>query len=1216
MEKSKTPGSSMKKNDKILAGKITLTKSINLILIDDSKGTYQPFLNFVLEKFSLDFDPDKTFISQFYFILSSYNYIACVWEPVVEKLLIKSNGTFKDIYEINIDMSSLLINLSDMAISFTLITFNNWLTKLELKTKKFENKEIRLNYKQNTNKGEEYKNIKISNNQIINYTGIELKVIHNRKLISCPPLQKIFLDNSDDDIDDLKKQKYITLLYGDEHKFEIPLKKIVNLMHQINENISIISENSLSENKTINISLYSPLIIQNKTPYPLTVQFSNKDGISEIFLVSNSICGVPLNLICTNNTFFCFYLLESENYGESNRTEDFNLNNILSIDKPYNRKVKFLDRTFIMKLVKKFDRIRELTLFSEYNIINCLPCEIEVEYLNKRYKIEKCTQHYITENYQNNLFVQLSINTEHGKFTTERIDLYNYKNNLLKFENELIRKKFKLPCMIKNKGDEKMLIIYSELIIHNRSGLNLSIDSSDGKYLICFCVRDKVNLISSSIDYKEEKLLFRYNKYYSKQIKIHKLIQITNNMTIHMSDEDSKTPFDIIIKKKTSLLKIENNPNFKEKIISIVFSIFPMCRIFNLLSTKRFFIFDYESLNKGNAYWVIDPFQISNFQFFNKRENVLLGITALNLNAKVNLKALVKLQFNIGIYTLMADNFIYSLDIKRNPTSGCLDVYILENDINNSQIVLENLSNDRITIYQTKYEKNIQLLYQNEIAPLKIYNYYNKNFVFETVDSKKEININKIKQLKDNKSDKCILQLSNLCIMVFQDNGIKMKITFYSREKFEKAESNIIKINYRIFIKSIYISVIGDNEIENPKLTKYSRYELLLIFLYNFDMHIEQTAGLLNRHLIKTKLVIEKLRIYNQLDSEIYKFVCILKNEESPCFKIENEINYYHEQKIINFDKQKIFVKKLALGIDPQFFRIYLKFYDNVLYRMNLTYKNINKIFLKEKSFDEKKLIKKHRKGRILINALGLTYPELEVKYELVENNLEALLKETTACSDFYVWAAKGLVGSVHELTLDNFLQDYTNGTIVNYFIWLYYEYERKIEDQLTEVGFKGIIGQFTNLLNLDLYNEEEKNKYSQKKRLREIRPFYGKFQFFNDYNSTDAILIKKTLFKNKDIMKNQYYPIKIIKEKESFYLFTNFSLFYILSNFSIKWNLDYFLIKYARTLDIKVQVFYNQQIDKYESCSFKCDNNKIAQEVAQTLNEEVLKNKESNYEI
>ena len=98
--------------------------------------------------------------------------------------------------------------------------------------------------------------------------------------------------------------------------------------------------------------------------------------------------------------------------------------------------------------------------------------------------------------------------------------------------------------------------------------------------------------------------------------------------------------------------------------------------------------------------------------------------------------------------------------------------------------------------------------------------------------------------------------------------------------------------------------------------------------------------------------------------------------------------------------------------------------------------------------------------------------------------------------------------------------------------------------------------------------------------------------------------------------MKNQYYPIKIIKEKESFYLFTNFSLFYILSNFSIKWNLDYFLIKYARTLDIKVQVFYNQQIDKYESCSFKCDNNKIAQEVAQTLNEEVLKNKESNYEI
>ena len=36
-----------------------------------------------------------------------------------------------------------------------------------------------------------------------------------------------------------------------------------------------------------------------------------------------------------------------------------------------------------------------------------------------------------------------------------------------------------------------------------------------------------------------------------------------------------------------SYVKIKNNENFGENIISIVFAIYPMCRIFNLLSNKK-----------------------------------------------------------------------------------------------------------------------------------------------------------------------------------------------------------------------------------------------------------------------------------------------------------------------------------------------------------------------------------------------------------------------------------------------------------------------------------------------------------------------------------------------------------------------------------------------------------------------------------------------------
>ena len=484
------------------------------------------------------------------------------------------------------------------------------------------------------------------------------------------------------------------------------------------------------------------------------------------------------------------------------------------------------------------------------------------------------------------------------------------------------------------------------------------------------------------------------------------------------------------------------------------------------------------------------------------------------------------------------------------------------------------------------------------------------DFIFQTYDSKVIINIDKIINFEKN--------LNNKTIILFQNNGIKMKITFYSIEKYNKSKSNLIYINYNIYIKTIFVSIIGDNEIQHPKLNKYDRYELLLIYMKNFsvDCKIQQITGLLNKNLIKTKLVFDKIGIYHQLNSEC-KFTCILKNEETPCFYLENEINYYQKQKILNFVNQKIYIKKLILGIDPNFWRTFLTFYDNVLYRMDLTYFKVNKIFLHHLEIEPKRLINKHMKGRLLINAPNLIYPELDVEFELVEKGLKDLLKERMACSDFYIWVVKGLVGSVQELSLKNSNMSYKNGTITQYFIWLYYEYERKIEDNLSEIGFKGILGQFKNFITFDLYNEEEKNKNIQENKFREIRPFYGKFRYFKEYDKNDALLIKNTFLKNKNFMMNKYYPSKIIKGKKSFYLFTNIAMFHIdSSTYNLMWNIDYFFVKNVTYKDHKVKVIYNQKIDNYESCSFMCENKEIAKEMAETLIEETLKNKDHINEI
>ena len=292
------------KRNTFFSGVLNFEK-LDIILIDNSKGSYHPFMNLLNNKMYMVLNPDKTLECSFNFGLFSYNYIACIWEPTIEKTIIKfSNFYKKDMFGMNntikIDLNSLSINLSDMAISFTLLTFNNWLKQLEQQRKKFEEEQEKI-FKENnilTKLDEEKQNIsKISNNQIINYTGKKLEILQNDKIISCPPLKKVVLDYKKSN----KIVKHISLLYDKELKFEIPLEKICTLRHIINNEISIISDNAISENRSINIHLYSPIIFKNKSIYSLQIKIENKEyGNTLIELNKSSITGIPLDFINKN----------------------------------------------------------------------------------------------------------------------------------------------------------------------------------------------------------------------------------------------------------------------------------------------------------------------------------------------------------------------------------------------------------------------------------------------------------------------------------------------------------------------------------------------------------------------------------------------------------------------------------------------------------------------------------------------------------------------------------------------------------------------------------------------------------------------------------------------------------------------------------------------------------------------------------------------------
>ena len=1200
-------------------------ENLNITLIDNSKGSYQPFLNFNIKDLFLSFSQEKAFTSRFSFRFSTYNYIACFWEPAIEKLDINSNGSYTDNGRIKIVINNLLMNISDMAYSFTLIIFNNWLTKLDIKTKKFQQKEIKFNRLPSKKiKEKSKKSTKITNNQLINYTGTNLSLIHNGKKIECSPLQKIELDNSNtNEIKDLKKTQYMTLIYDKKNKFEIPLGKIVTLTHKINDKLFILSENTLSESKTINISLYSPFIIKNKTPFSIKIQIINKVfGNQDIILKPNEICGLPLSLNIPTISI-CFFLEESKQFSDQNKSETYSLSEILNTNN-FKKKLNFSTKSFTMQMFKKFKIVRMLVIYSEYNIINCLPCNIIVDYFKKKDKIEKCTQLYISENYIKNLFVQFTINTELGIFTSERYDLINLNNQLdikgnlvnqfLTFKNSKLGKKFLLNYTFKRIEEEKVFIIYSELILYNRSGLDIKIININPNNLNCIKIEDKIGLISSNIDYKEEKLKFKNNYYTSKEIKIHELIQISNNMSINMLDLNFKKPFDIIVKKKLSYIKIKNNPNFGENIISIVFSIYPMCRIFNLLSGKKILICDNKDDNKNTTSLFIKPFEASSFYFFNKGYERSFFISALNLDENSS-KELSKVRFQNGICTLITNDFFFNLDIKKNPTAGCVDVYILENNMNNSQAILENLSDEEISIYQKNYEQKPQILKSKEIAPLKIYDYISKIFVFSLNKKVQEVNIGDIRNQK-------IINLTDKISAIIQDNGMKIKITFYPKAKYDLINQNSINFNFDIRIESIYISIIGDNEIQNPKLTKYERFEILLITLNTFELNInvKQTIGLLNENSIYTKLTIMQLNVYNQLSSE-GNFACVLKSVEKPpnipFFSLENETIYHPEGKVINFHKQKIEIKKLKLGIDPDFMSKFLTFYDDLLMRMNLTYYNISKVFLDKKENLSKKLINKQYKGRILINANGLLFPKLEIDIKIVEKGLKELLKERIACSDFYIWVAKGLVGRTQNVSIKSSVSNYINGTLVQYYVWVYYKYMNQFEEKITEMGFKGIMGHI-----ISGFNQNKVNKEFKKNRLREPRPFYGKYKYFKEYDENDVEVIKSALLINKNKIQDKQNSTKIIKDKNYLFLFTNCNILCFNSKkHNLIWKYDYNIIDKSINSDNSLMIFYKNRQEKnknaLESCN--CENADISNEVATTINEEIVKYRDNivaNYDL
>ena len=800
-----------------------------------------------------------------------------------------------------------------------------------------------------------------------------------------------------------------------------------------NNNNYLIAENTLSKDRRINISIYSPIIIKNKTSDSFRVIFKNEvEGNYSILLKSNDIIGVPLNYNI-EDTSLSLYIIDGKNLDDiSNQNNEkkinFNLKDFIDCvnENESFPVIPFGNKVFHLKLIKKLNNLNEILITFQYCIVNCLPCSIIIENKkeNKSIKIKRFTQHFIdfysdpdTElifkiKIKNEYFS--SVSTKYFKMTKKKESGNHY---FTKFYNENKTKSFKLSIQYNKSKNTNLLIIFSESILYNDSGINFNIISKNENSPLCFDIGNQTYLISSQIeDIKKVWIQLKNDKFNSNKITLDDIIGSKPFYKLKLENNIYK--LNLIIKTSMSYIPIRNNPSFKENIMTMIYRIYPICRITNLLKSKNIVIS--EEKNENNKI-IINNLQQINFNFFDKGKDIMLNIGLLEIG---NNKCSSPIQFKLnkyGIFTFYRDNYLFNIEVKDSIIDGIIDIFIVETRFDNAKIIVENLSNINFNIYQDKYEQFSQNISPNDKQILKIYDHNNNSFIFKNNDNNKSyrFNLNFLIEEEENILDK---------ITIFrQSNGMKMKITILNKRDFFKINKNIMNLNLNLKIENIIISVIADNEFKNKKLRNYQRNELLLLKLSKFkiEYNLKHKSGLFEKDKINMKIFLNNLSLYNQI-SKFGKFSCVCENISNPMTYIESQILNYSKSSMSRINNLEFKMGKLKLNIDPDFIEEVINFFENILYRMEIINFSVDELFLhNDKDLKVMKQFENYQKLNSICYSTNISFPEIDIKFQLTEVGLSKLLVEKVNCSDFFVWLGQGLVGKEQNLFLKKPLINY-----------------------------------------------------------------------------------------------------------------------------------------------------------------------------------------------
>ena len=854
----------------------------------------------------------------------------------------------------------------------------------------------------------------------------------------------------------------------------------------------------------------------------------------------------------------------------------------------------------MLKLKRKINKVSTLLFTTEYSIINCLPCDISLEANNRKEKIKKCSQFPIDFNSDSELIIKLIIKTLNDFYFSEPIKLSllvknsekNEGNNMIVFRNKK-GQSFNISFLLKNKEYHKSLIIYSEYILHNDSGINFNIYSN-----LFYNIAENIYLISNKIDLEESDFQLSGNNYSSDTINLKKVAKSSPYYELPLSNDNNNNMV-LAIKKNLSFISIRNNPNFRENIISMIFEILPICKIINLFPNKKLLIRDYKN---NNLNMIVPPLSEVSFNFFNKNKNNLtLELGLIKVNDNICNETCLFNSFRCGIYTLLSEKEFFNLEIKDSSSEGILNIFVTETNLENAKIIIINKTKLNFEVYQDNYDKYRQIIRENDSHILKIYDHNNIVFYVEIGGKKYACNYTPFKEEFN------IYKIEEQFILVSESNGVKMKIFLYMKSEYEKMNKIENNLYGNIVVSNCYISIIGDNYDKDRKLRNYKRNELLLLYFQNINtkLTMNKSKETIHKKNISLNLNLSKFEIFNQL-SKKGKYSCIFKNMALPCMNFVEELSLYNEDNVAKINKFNFQVNKLQLNIDPPFILEIINFMENITFRLGKINFNVDKIFLRtNKNIRDIKIknnMEKYKNHQNLIcYGSEFNFPTVNIDFELTEINLEELLRDKVGCTDLLVWLGFGLVRDnqniyLEKFTLNNYLGDFA-GLIKK----MKDNYKSQMLSVIINMGFHGLLGQIKQLFIDDRTDENAIDV--QKNRIRYPRAFYGKYHYIKNYNEEEAKIIEKIISMYQKDFK-EIFCDNLLQSKNYLFYFSGSSLFIFKKNYELYYKIDYKTIDKVYNRDENIIIKYQKENDEENPSSIiNCDEIPIAKKMVKYLN-------------